>query len=191
MRSHVLASIAGYRSTSYRSLNALMTNVVVHSVPTGSEYFQIDSFLLAPVQFRQDPGGPTVPPVSQVKTTDRYADLWHRIAVNNLVPLNDYETLPLDMYCPSVKSAVKQRVCNLYGIYFPSIAAVKQHKAGKGCEEGEYDDEEGSDDGDNYEEEEDRNDDTEVELVDGENECPVLNIFELLQNPTFVEDDDL
>ena len=72
-----------------------------------------------------------------------------------------------------------------------SIAAVKQHKAGKGCEEGEYDDEEGSDDGDNYEEEEDRNDDTEVELVDGENECPVLNIFELLQNPTFVEDDDL
>ena len=95
------------------------------------------------------------------------------------------------MYCPSVKSAVKQRVCNLRGIYFPSIAAVKRHKAGTGCEEAEYDDEEGSDDGDNYEEEEDRNDDTEVELVDGENECPVLNIFELLQNTTFVEDDDV
>ena len=31
----------------------------------------------------------------------------------------------------------------------------------------------------------------EVELVDGENECPVLNIFELLQNTTFVEDDDV
>ena len=57
------------------------------------------------------------------------------------------------MYCPSVKSAVKQRVCNLRGIYFPSIAAVKRYKAGKGCEEAEYDDEEeGSDDGDNYEE---------------------------------------
>ena len=35
------------------------------------------------------------------------------------------------------------------------------------------------------------NGDTEVELMDGENECPVLNIFELLQNPTFVEDDDV
>ena len=94
------------------------------------------------------------------------------------------------MYYPSVKSAVNQRVCNLCEIYFPSIASVKGHKAGKGCE-AEYDDEGGSDDGDNYEEEEDRNDDTEVELVDGENECPVLNIFELLQNPTFVEDDDV
>ena len=94
------------------------------------------------------------------------------------------------MYYPSVKSAVNQRVCNLCEIYFPSIASVKGHKAGKGCE-AEYDDEGGSDDGDNYEEEEDRNDDTEVEHVDGENECPVLNIFELLQNPTFVEDDDL
>ena len=52
-------------------------------------------------------------------------------------------------------------------------------------------DKEGSNDGDIFEEEEDRNDDTEVELVDGENECPVLNIFELLQNPTFVEDDDV
>ena len=93
------------------------------------------------------------------------------------------------MYCPGVKSAVKQRVCNLCGVYFPSITAVKRHKAGKGCEEAEYDDEEKSDDGDNYEEEEDRNDDMEIEHVDGENQCPVINIFELPQNPTFVEDD--
>ena len=35
------------------------------------------------------------------------------------------------------------------------------------------------------------NDDTEVELVDGENECPVLIIFELLQNPIFIEDDNV
>ena len=89
------------------------------------------------------------------------------------------------MYCPKVNSAVKQRVCNLCGIYFTSIAAVKRCKAGKGFEEAEYDDEEGSDD-----EEEQRNNYMEVELVDGENECPALNIFELLQNPTFVEDDD-
>ena len=92
--------------------------------------------------------------------------------------------LPLDMYCPSVKSAFKQGVCNLCGISFPSIAAVKRHKAGKGCEEAEYD--EGSDDGDNHEKKEDRNDHTEVELVDGENQDRTF-----LQNPTFVEDDDV
>ena len=67
----------------------------------------------------------------------------------------------------------------MWNLYFPSIAAVKRYKAGKvvkkGCEEAEYD-EEGSNDGDKYEEEEDRNDETNVELVDGENECPVLNI---------------
>ena len=135
-------------------------------------------FLPALVQFRQDPGGLTVPPVSQVKTTDRYADLWQHIALNNLIPLNDHEIFPYYMYSPSIKSAVKKRVCNLCGIYFPSMAAVhKQHKVGKGCEEAEYDHEEGSNDGDNYEEEEDRNDDTEVELMDGGSECPVLNIF--------------
>ena len=46
-----LASIAAYYSTFYRSLNALMANDVVHSVQTGSEHFQIDSFLL---QFSSD-----------------------------------------------------------------------------------------------------------------------------------------
>ena len=45
MRSLGLASIAAYRSTSYRLLNALMTNAVVDSVQPGSEYFEIDSFL--------------------------------------------------------------------------------------------------------------------------------------------------
>ena len=51
MRTLGLASIAAYRSTSYRSLNALMTNAVVHSVQTDSEHFQINSFLL---QFSSD-----------------------------------------------------------------------------------------------------------------------------------------
>ena len=52
-----------------------------------------DRFLPAPVQFRQD-GGPTVPPVSQVKTTDHYAGLWQRIAISNLVPLHNRQILP-------------------------------------------------------------------------------------------------
>ena len=46
MRSLGLASIAANRSISYRLLNALTTNAVVYFLQTGSEYFQIDSFLL-------------------------------------------------------------------------------------------------------------------------------------------------
>ena len=53
--------------------------------PFRTNWFKIFSnrFLLVPVHFRQDPGGPTVPLVRQVQTTDRYADLLQRIAVNN------------------------------------------------------------------------------------------------------------
>ena len=51
VRSLGLASIATYHSTSYSLLDALMTNAVVHSMQTGSGYFQIDSFLL---QFSSD-----------------------------------------------------------------------------------------------------------------------------------------
>ena len=102
--------------------------------------------------------------------------------------MHNHQILPYDTYCPSVKSAVKQRVCNLCGIYFPSIAAVKRHKAGKGCEEGESDKEAASDDGNDYVEEVDRSSDSEAEFMEEEDQCPVLNIFELLQNPTFVED---
>ena len=45
-----------------------------------------------------------------------------------------YETLPYDIYCRSIKSNIKDRVCNDCGIYYPSIAAVKRHIAGDGCE---------------------------------------------------------
>ena len=146
-----------------------------------------DRFLPAPVQFRQD-GGPTVPPVSQVKAKDHYGGLWQRIAISNLVPMHNHQILPYDMYCPSVKAAVNQRVCNLCGIYFPSIAATKRHKAGKGCEEGESDKEAASDDDNDYVEEVDRSSDSEAEFIEEKDQCTLLNIFELLQNPTFVED---
>ena len=41
------------------------------------------------------------------------------------------------MYFPSIKSNIRDRVCNHCGIYCPSIAAVKRHKGGDGCESGE------------------------------------------------------
>ena len=42
--------------------------------------------------------------------------------------------LPYDVNYPSIKSSIKDRVCKRYSIYYPSIDAVKRHKAGHGCE---------------------------------------------------------
>ena len=51
-------------------------------------------FLLAPVQFRQSTGGPTVPLSPQAKSAYHFADLWKRTATYELVTQNDYEVLP-------------------------------------------------------------------------------------------------
>ena len=83
----------------------------------------------APVQFRQSTGGRTVPLGPQAKSTDHFAVLWNRMAINKFTPQNDYEVLPYDTYCPIMKSAVKKRVCDLCGMYYSSMAAVKTHKS--------------------------------------------------------------
>ena len=69
-----------------------------------------NQFLPALVQIRQDPGGPTVPLPNQIKSSDHFPDLWKRIAINNLLPKSQYEFFPYDMYCPSIKSNIKDRV---------------------------------------------------------------------------------
>ena len=55
------------------------------------------------------------------------------MAINMLLPQNDCEVLLSNMYCTSVKSAVKKRVCNLCRIYQPR---GKRQKTGGGCSEG-------------------------------------------------------
>lgn len=95
-----------------------------------------DLFIPAPVQFRQSTGGLRVSLCPQAKSADHIADLWKRMAINMLVPQNDCVVLLSNMYCTSVKSAVKKRVCNLCRIYQPSMAAVKRQKTGGGCSEG-------------------------------------------------------
>ena len=64
------------------------------------------------------------------------------------------------------------------------MAAVKRHKTRSSCSEGiEIQDD------DTIEKDDDEND---VEMLDaddsGVKECPVLNIFDLMNNSTFIED---
>ena len=87
------------------------------------------------------------------------------------------------MYCPSVKSKVKDRVCKDCGIYYPSVAAVKRHRAGNGCENHSDQEQQVQLITEEGEEDEER-------AIDDE-ECPILNIFAILQNSAFVDDSDL
>ena len=132
--------------------------------------------------------GPVVPKVNDAKTFDRFPGLWERTAVDNLVPETKYDVLPYDNYCPSVKTEVNRRVCKKCHIYHPSIACLKRHQ--KVCTRGEENEE--SDDirqgGDDEVETMDRDDDISSGQVD--DVAPVLNIFDMLQNSAFMDDDE-
>ena len=90
-------------------------------------------FLPSPVPVRQEPTGPVIPEVGQVKKSDKFlGNLRQRLAIT---PLNTgYKEIPYDLYCAIVK--VNERVCKLCGIYYPSKTAVDRHRRGKGCQVG-------------------------------------------------------
>ena len=92
--------------------------------------------------------------------------------------------MPYDLYCPSLKAKVKNRVCKQCGIYYRSLAARKRHRQ-NGC---------GLEVLDNkvIDEEEDISheggENSEILVVDGDDDhAPIININELLMNSEFVE----
>ena len=98
--------------------------------------------------------------------------------------------MPYDLYCPSLKTKVKTRVCKECNIYYPSIAACKHHRSHgwRSVLEELYEEASFSEDV-----EQDQND---VIMVDDDDDddddddcAPVLNIFELLMNSEFMDDD--
>ena len=92
-----------------------------------------DQFKISFHRFRLEKSGKIIPERKPVKTKDRFVEnLWHRMAIGNLVPVTEFKQLPYDYYCPSVKN-LADRVCSVCGIYFPSKDAVDRHKRGFGC----------------------------------------------------------
>ena len=92
-------------------------------------------FLPSPVPVRQEPTGPVIPEVGQVKKSDEcHGNLWQRLAITPLIPNTGYNEIPYDLYCARVK--VNERVCKLCGIYYPSKTAVDRHRRGKGFQAG-------------------------------------------------------
>ena len=80
---------------------------------------------------RQIIEGPAIPSVSNVKASDRFVDPWKRIGIQQLIPNFGFSQMSYDLYCPSSKAKVSNRVCKQC-IYYPSIAARKRHRK-DGC----------------------------------------------------------
>ena len=69
------------------------------------DHFNSDKILMVPLFL---PLAIVIQMEIQAKSTNHYADLWKCIAINKLVPLNEHQILPYDMYSPTLKSKVKQ-----------------------------------------------------------------------------------
>lgn len=137
-------------------------------------------FLPAPVKMRRTQAGPEVPLPSDEKASDFFPNLGTRLLLDKMIGVPN---MPHDRYCPSKQKNLDRRVCPECGIYYPSMAALKRHQKGAGCA--------GHVDADNEPES-----DSETEVIgaeahaDEDDRAPILNIFELLQNPVFTEDVD-
>ena len=116
-----------------------------------------------------------MPSVNDVRPTDRFLGLWKRKVVNPLVPNSKYSALPYESYCPFVKTKVTKRVCKKCDIYYPTIAALKQHH--KVCSSGT----------DTVDKQSSNEEVKQITKVEMEEDAPIMNIFGILQNSTFVE----
>ena len=86
------------------------------------------AFLPAPVLVRQISEKPVVSRVSDVKASDRFLDLCKYIGIQQLILNSGFSQMSYDLYCASLRTKVKNRVCKQCGIYYPSIAACKRHR---------------------------------------------------------------
>ena len=132
-------------------------------------------FLPAPVKMHGTQAGPQVPLRNKEKASDTFPNLDMRVLLNKI---DGIPSMPHDRYCPSVQKNLERRVCPQCGIYYPSIAALKQHQRGAPCAYDSNDDE--------------RDSGSETEVIEkearaNEDTAPIVNIFELLRNPAFIE----
>ena len=135
-----------------------------------------DRFLPSPVP---------VPNPRDVKPSDKFPDLWERMAIKSLIPKTGYPEIPYDMYCLTIQKNIDKRTCKDCETYFPSAAAVKRHRRGDGCS--------GLVDvvPDISKNEEDENEEVERQEVQSSvsNTAPILNIFEILAQRLFIDAD--
>ena len=57
-----------------------------------------------------------------------FSSLFVQLVANVEYPSHDYQELPYDFYCPSTYDHLKDRCCNICGLYFATQVAKKAHK---------------------------------------------------------------
>ena len=127
------------------------------------------------VPFQQLGQGLEVLSINDAKPTGHFLGLWKYNIVDSLVPNSKYSTLPYDSYRPSVKTKVTKRICKKCDIYYSSIAVLKQHH--KVCSSRIV----------TVDEESSNEEVKQITDVEMEEEAPIMNIFDILQNSAFAE----
>ena len=72
-----------------------------------------------------------VPKPQDVKSSDRFFRTYGN-DIQQLIPWSGYTKIPYDIYCPSVQKDLKKGIWKDFQAYFPSLAAIKQHRKGSG-----------------------------------------------------------
>ena len=110
------------------------------------------------------------------------------MVIESLIPETSYTEITYDMCCPTAQKDVPKRICKDCETYFPSGAAVKIYRKDKCCHgfveivDGNVSDNE---------------DELSIEFQGNEiensatNTAPILNIFEMLTQMSFIDDDKI
>lgn len=94
-------------------------------------------FLPAPFPWRRSTTGPFVPEPIDVLKSDKFMDLWQRIACTSAMKpqaaIKFKGEIPYDLYCPSLRTLIDRRICRNCDLYLPSVAAVTRHRQQGAC----------------------------------------------------------
>lgn len=82
-------------------------------------------FIPAPVPFVNYEGGIAAAAIGS--GSGAYGSLFQRLALSGLEPRHSFNSMPFDLYCPSVAGKIHKRICSC-GKYFPTQAAIKGHE---------------------------------------------------------------
>lgn len=85
-------------------------------------------FLPSPIPLHQSDTGI----IASSKEPFQFCSLFasYSISINSILPSSDltFNIQPYDIFCPSVQTVIKERICQKCGLYFSSIIMLKEHK---------------------------------------------------------------
>lgn len=83
-----------------------------------------DGFLPPPYPISQSSEGLTVP---NVNTKNKFSSLLLRLSLKTKPACKNFKQIPYDYFCPSIKSNLSQRICNICGLYHASCKSKDLH----------------------------------------------------------------